>query len=169
MALVKTEGLKPVGPVSPASMEELVPGETGPRPWGRGWRTGIIMLGAVLAAVACAIIGLAFVQGSWWYSYGTDRALDRESRARIEAIRDELSARGVVPDAVAWLDAALRPDAHPSDTRAYLLSAQEVLKAADDPQLTEVAIELRAIIRTVQQYPQKYTATPRPMPTLEWP
>jgi len=135
--------------------------------WGR--RAGISVLGVILAGVVCAIIGLAFVQGSWWYSYGTDRPLDHESLAHVEMIRDEVDASGAAPGAVVWLDVALEPDAHPTDVRARLLTAQEALEAAGDPKLAEATKELRAIIKTIRSPCTRKTATPRPMPTLEWP
>jgi hypothetical protein len=135
----------------------------------RGRRVVVVVLGAILAAVACAIIGAAFVQGSWWYSYGTDRALSHESRVRVEAIRDEMDASGSVPEAVTWLDAALDPHADPTTVRAYLLAVQETLGAADDPKLAHCVGELRAVIETIRPSHVSVTTTPRPMPTLEWP
>ena len=65
---------------------------TSPQRLARGRRVAVVVLGAILAAVACAIIGAALVRGSWWYSYGTDRALSSDSRARVGAIRDEVDA-----------------------------------------------------------------------------
>ena len=143
--------------------------EAAPRGLGRGWRVGVIILGVILAGVACVIIGLAFVQGSWWYSYGTDRALDQASLVRVEAIRDEVDAGGSAPEAVVWLNAALDPNAHPTDIRTYLLAAQEALKATGDPKLAEAAEELQAIIQMIRPVPLWETTTPRPVPTLEWP
>ena len=149
--------------------EELRLEEASPRAPGRGRRVGVIVLGVVLAGVACTLVGLTFVQGSWWYSYGTDQALDRESRARVAAIRDAVDASGAMPRVVVWLDEALDPNADPSTVRVYLLSAQQALKAADDPELVQAVEELRAIIQTLQGAPIKGTSTPRPISTLEWP
>jgi len=127
------------------------------------------MLGVILAGAACIIIGLAFVQGSWWYSYMTDRALNHESRAHVEAIRDEVNASGAAPEAVMWLDAALDPDTDPTTVRTHLLTAQEILEAAGDPKLAKAARELQGIIQTIRPTPSGRTITPRPAPTLEWP
>jgi len=135
----------------------------------RGRRGVVVVLGAILAAVTCTIIGAALVQGSWWYSYGTDRGLSRQSRARVEAIRDEMDASGIVPEAVTRLDAALDPHADPTTVRAYLLAAQEVLGAADDPELARCVGELRAVIATIRSSHVFVPTTPRPVPTLEWP
>ncbi len=143
--------------------------EAAPRGLGRGRRVGVIVLGVILVGAACVIIGLAFVQGSWWYSYGTDRALDQASLVRVEAIRDEVDAGGSVPEAVVWLNAALDPNAHPTDIRTYLLAAQEALKATGDPKLAEVAEELQAIIQMIRPAPLWETTTPRLVSTLEWP
>ncbi len=145
-------------------LEEATPRSPG---WGR--HVGVIVLGAILALAACGVIGVAFVQGSWWYSYGTDRALDRESQARVEAIRDEVDASGVAPEAAMWLDAALDPNTDPTTVRTHLLSAQEILEAAGDPKLAGAVKELRAIIQTIRPVPLWETTTPRPVPTLEWP
>jgi hypothetical protein len=143
--------------------------ETSQRGLGRGRRVGVIVLGMILAGVACGVIGLGFVQGSWWYSYGTDCALDRESRARVEAILDEVDTGGAAPEAVPWLNAALDPDAHPTDTRAHLMAAREALKAADDPKLAKVVKELQVIIRAIRQCPVKDTVTSYHVSTPEWP
>ena len=140
-----------------------------PRSPGRGRRIAVIALGTVLAVMACDVIGVAFVQGSWWYAEGTDRALDDESRARVEALRDEVDAYAAVPEAVMWLNAALEPSAHPTDTRAYLLEAQEVLEAIGDPELAEVARELRTIADTIRPSGVTVTTTPYTAPTVVWP
>jgi len=154
--------------------EELEFDELSPRRLGRGRRIGVIVLGAILIAAACIIISLAFVQGSWWYNYAGGQTLDHESRARIEAIRDDVDASDRAPRAVMWLNAALDPNADLTAVEAYLLSAQEVLEAADDPQLAEAAEDSRAIIETIQSPTArppdfKATVTPYPVPTLEWP
>ncbi len=153
----------------PTNAEELEFEEARPHGPGRARRIGIVVLGVILAGVACVIIGLAFVQGSWWYSYGTDRTLDHESRARVEAMREEMGGSGAPPEAVKWLNAALDPNAHPTDVRTYLLTAQEVLEATDDPKLAEAVRELQAIIQAIRPTPLWETTTSRPVPTLEWP
>ncbi|MCK4316507.1 MAG: hypothetical protein KAX24_12125, partial [Anaerolineae bacterium] len=142
-----------------------------PRPSipGRGRRILVIVMGMIVAGVVLSIIGLTFAQGSWWYTYGTDQALDHETRARVEAIRDEVDAGGSAPEAVVWLNAALDPNAHPTDIRTYLLAAQEALKATGDPKLAEAAEELQAIIQMIRPVPLWETTTPRPVSTLEWP
>jgi hypothetical protein len=109
------------------------------------------------------------VQGSWWYSYGIDRALSAESCARVGAIRGVVATSGSVPQAVAWLDAALDPHADPTTVRAYLLAVQEALGAADDPQLAHCVGELRAVIQTIRPSHSFVTITPRPTSPLEWP
>jgi hypothetical protein len=133
-------------------------------------RIGVAVLGVTLAALACGIIGVAFVQGSWWYTYGTDRALERESRVCVERIRDAVDVGGEAPEAVMWLNAALDPSADPTAVRTYLLAAQEVLAAADDPELAQAASELQGVMQAIRPVPvSSKTAIPRPVPTLEWP
>lgn len=151
------------------SAETLELKEASPRRLGRGQRIAVVVLGIILAGAACVIIGLAFVQGSWWYSYMTDQALDYESRARVEAIRDEVDASGTAPEAVMWLNAALESNADPTTVRSHLLAAQEVLEAAGDPKLAEAVRELQEIIQTIRPRHFGMTTTPRPAPTLEWP
>ncbi len=136
---------------------------------GRGWRAAVIVLGMILTGVACVVIGLAFAQSSWWYSYGTDQALDQTSLARVEEIRDDVDAGGSAPEAVMWLNAALDHNVHPTDMRTHLLAAQEALGATGDPKLAAAAEELRAIIQMIRPVPLWETTTPRPVPTLEWP
>jgi len=143
--------------------------ETRPLIPGRGRRIFVIVLGVILVGVACAIIGLAFAQGSWWYSYGTDQALDRASLARVEEIRDDVDAGGSAPEAVMWLNAALDHNVHPTDMRTHLLAAQEALEATGDPKLAEAAKELQAIIQMIRPVPLWETTTPRPVSTLELP
>ena len=122
-----------------------------------------------MTVATITIISLAFVQGSWWYAYGTDRDLDNKSRARVEAIRDEVDASGAAPKAVMWLNAALELDTHPSDVRTYLLAALEMLEAADDQKLAKAANELRAIIETIRQpyFERVIEITPYSVPTSE--
>ena len=143
--------------------------EVEPRIRNLGWRVGIVVLGVTLAVVACAIIGLAFVRGSWWYAYGTDRALDEESLARLEVIRNEVDASGAAPRAVTWLDAALEPDAHPTDVRTCLLAAQETLEEIGDPHLAGAVEELRAIIGMIRPsyVGREGEFTPYSVPALE--
>ena len=135
--------------------------EASPRHFGRGWRVGVIVLGMILIGATCGIIGLAFVQGSWWYTYGTDRPLDQETRARVEAIRDEVDTSGLATEAVMWLDAALEPNADPTAVRFRLIEAQEILEAVNDAELTESTKELRAIIQSTRSAPLNETVTPR--------
>ena len=139
-----------------------------------GRRMIITALTIVLVSAACIILGLAFAQGSWWYHYGTDRALDRESRARLETIRDTIDASGTAPRAVTWLDAALAPHTDPSTARSHIKIAQEILEETGDPTLAEAAEELGAIaemIRPSVMQPSSHgpTSTPYVAPTLEWP
>ena len=180
MTLVSTVNLESDNPadlcqqenhsMTPTGAAELEFEEASPRRVGRGRRIAVTVLGVILAVVACTIIGLAFVQGSWWYPTMTDRALDDESMARVEAIRDEVDTAGSAPEAARWLNEALDPPTtDPTAVRAYLLAAQEALEAADDPKLVRAVSELRAIIQTVRQPYTGGTTTPYPMPTLEWP
>lgn len=143
----------------------------GAEPRRLGWRRRLIVigLGVVLATMACGIIGTAFVHSTSWSSYGTDRALDRVSRARVEAIRREVDASGSAPEALTWLDAALDSQVDPTTVRTYLLTAQEALEATGDLELARAARELRGIAQMIRPAPLGETSTPRPLPTLEWP
>ena len=75
----------------------------------------------------------------------------------------------VMTEAVTWLDAALDPHVDPTTVRAYLLAAQEALRAADDPNLAHCVGELRAVIQTIRPSHSSVTTTPRPTSPLEWP
>jgi hypothetical protein len=117
-----------------------------------------------MATAVLIVLGVAFVRGSGWYVYGTDRPLDADSRARVEAIRDELEAGGKAPDAVRWLDAALAPNTDATAVRLHLINAQEALEATGDADLAEAAQELRVIIQEIRselapEWPHS-TATP---------
>lgn len=110
--------------MSVSEMEELVPEEMGPQ--GRRQRRVIVaILGTLLTIAVCVILGATFVQGSWWYAYSTDRLLDDEAIARVEAIHHLAEVSGVAPEAVRALEAALEPSVHPSDVRMHLILAQE--------------------------------------------
>jgi hypothetical protein len=148
--------------VKEPEVEEAVPY----RP-GYGRRFIVILMAMFLGVAIFGILGLTLVQGSWWYSYGTDLPLDAESRSRIEAILDEVEASGTAPQAAAWLDAALAAN-HPSDVRVHLITAQEALKATGDPEFIEAARELREIIGMIQSSNLDATTTPY-SPTLKWP
>jgi len=134
---------------------------------GYGRRVVVILMAMFLGVAVFGILGLTLVQGSWWYSYGTDRPLDSESRSRVEAILDEVEASGAAPQAAAWLDAALAAT-HPSDVRIHLITAQEALRATGNPQLIETARELGEIIGMIQSSNLDATTTPY-SPTLKWP
>ena len=171
-------------PTLPESAEALEFNESGngdggggneARPYNpdQGRRAIVIVMGMVSALVALSIIGMAFMQGSWWYSYPADQALDRESRSRLEMVRDEVDAHevdasGAVPQVVTWLDVALNSYTDPTAVRNYLLTAQESLKATGDPKLVEAARELQEIIQAIRPVPLWETTTPRPAPTFEW-
>lgn len=135
--------------------------------WGR--RALVVVMGMLMAGVALAVIGMAWMRGSWWHSYGTDEPLSRAARARVEAIRDALEAGGASPDAAAWLNAALDPQIDPSTTRYYLITAQESLRATGDTKWIEAAEELRGIVQMIYHPPAEHTATPHPQAALEWP
>ncbi|MDY7080623.1 MAG: hypothetical protein SXV54_27395 [Chloroflexota bacterium] len=179
MALINTSHLDPTSvanpcqpesnPTAPPHREKAKFEETNPRSPGWGRRFIVFAMGTTIAVAAFVLIGMTFMQGSWWYSYGTDQALDQESRVRVEVIRDKVKANGAMTEVVAWLDEALDPQADSSAVRYYLLAAHEALKATDDPKLVEATGELWAIIQTTQPHPVRDAATPSPMPTLKWP
>ncbi|MCP4540000.1 MAG: hypothetical protein GY832_22910 [Chloroflexi bacterium] len=139
-----------------------------PRPYNpsQGRRAAVIAMGMLAALVVLAIIGMTFVQGTWWYSYSGDQALDRESRTRLETVRDEVEAYGTLPQVVRGLNTALNPDTDPTAVRNHLLTAQEALDATGDPTLIEAARELRMIIQTLRPVSPEATITPSPLPTL---
>ena len=143
--------------------------ETSRRSPGLGWRIGIIALGVILVVAACGIIVVALGQSTWAISDMTDPGLSPEARSRLEAIRDEVDARGTAPEAVGWMNDALDPNADGTSVLAYLRAAQKALEAADDPKLAGAARELREIIRTMRPTPIGETATPFSVPALEWP
>ncbi len=140
-----------------------------PRPYSpsQGRRAAVVVMGMISALVVLAVIGMTFVQGSWWYSYPGDQALDRESRARLEMVRDEVDAHGTMPQVVRRLDVALNPDTDPTAVRNHLLTAQKALEATGDPTLMEAAQELLAIVQTLRSASPVETITPLPLPTLE--
>ena len=135
----------------------------------RDRRLIVVVLGATLTAVACAVLGMAFVQGSSWYYYGTDRALDRQARARVEAVRDAVEAGDSASEVVTWLDGALNPGTDATTVRLYLLAAQETLKTSGDPRWVEAAQELQAVIETIRSSSFSAPTKPYPASTLEWP
>lgn len=151
-----------------SNAEELVLEQASPQGTRRGRRLLVIVLGTILAVVACGTVGLGAMEGSWWHSEGMDRALSHESRARVGAIRDELDASGAAPEAVVWLDAVLDPNADPTTVRFYLLAAQELLEEANDPDLTETVREIRTILQMIRPASFEGTTIPR-VPTVEWP
>ncbi len=140
-----------------------------PRPYNpsQGRRAAVIAMGMIAALVVLAVVGMTFVQGSWWYSYPGDQALDRESRARLEMVRDQVDANGTVPQVVRRLDVALNPDTDPTAVRNHLLTAQKALEATGDPTLMEAAQELLVIVQTLRSASPVETITPPPLPTLE--
>lgn len=141
MALIDDEQTQPVEQVQP---------EVRPHGAGRGRHTLVIVLGALVAAVALIVLGATFVRGSGWHLYFTDRPLDAQSRARVEAIRDEVEASGKAPEAVRSLDAALVSGADATAVRLHLVNAQESLEATGDTDLERAAQELRAIILEIR-------------------
>ena len=155
-------------PTAPPGAEGLEFEEARLRSPGQGRRIAIIALGVILVGMALTIMGLAFAQSSWWYTYETDRVLDHTSQAGVEAILDQVDASGAAPEAVKWLNAAL-VSTHPTDVRSHLITAQEILRATDDPKLIEAAEELGAIIGMIRPSRLWRSTTPTPAPTLEWP
>lgn len=142
-------------------------GEARPYNPSQGRRAVVIVMGVISALIVLSIIGMAFTQGSWWYSYPGDQPLDRESRTRLEMVRDQVEAHGTVPRVVRWLNAALDPHTDPTAVRNHLLVAQEALNATGDPTLVEAAGELRVIMQAVRPVSLVETMTPSPLPTLE--
>lgn len=149
--------------------EEWDEGASEPRPYNpsHARRAAVIAMGMVVALLVLAVVGMTFVRGSWWYSYPGDQALDRESRARLEMVRDKVDAYGTVPQVVRWLNVALNPDTDPTAVRNHLLAAQEALDATGDPTLMEAAQELLALVQTLRSVSPVETITPLPLPTLE--
>ena len=106
-------------------VEVLEPDGYDPSPriptWGR--RATVIVMGLVLVGVAASVLAMTYLEGSWWYTYDSDQALDAAARARVVAVRDEVNALGDMPEVVTCLNAALNPDAHPTghpvDTRGF--------------------------------------------------
>ena len=154
--------------IIPTDVEELEFEEAIPRSPGYGRRAVVILMAMFLGAAVFGILGLTLAQGSWWYSDGADRPLDGESRLRVEAIRDAVDASGTAPEAVTWLNAALNPNAVPTDIRTYLIAAQEALRASGDPEWIEAGRELGEIVGVIRSYNPGATTTPY-SPTLEWP
>jgi hypothetical protein len=152
------------------SVEEQEFEEASPRSPALGWRIGIIALGVILTIVACGVIVVALGQSTWAIYDMTDPGLSPEARSRLEAVRDEVDARGTAPKAVEWMGDALDPNAAGTSVLAYLRAAQKALEAADDPKLAEAVSELQEIIQTMgRPTPIRKTATPFLVPALEWP
>jgi hypothetical protein len=156
-------------PMTLTHVEEPEFEEANPRNLELGWRVCIIALGVIVAIVACGTIVVILGQSTWAISSMTDRDLNHESRSRLEAIRDEVDAIGTAPDAVVLLSDALDPGADGTSVMAYLRAAQKALEAADDPRLAKAKSELQDLIQTMRPAPLRGTATPFPVPTLEWP
>ncbi len=152
-------------------VEVLEPDGYDPSPriptWGR--RATVIVMGLVLVGVAASVLAMTYLEGSWWYTYDSDQALDAAARARVVTVRDDVNALGDMPEVVAWLNAALNPDAHPTDVRTSLMVAQQALQEADDLRLTEAAYELRAVIQLIRGDSLEPTTTDEFEPKLEWP
>jgi hypothetical protein len=142
-------------------------GEARPYSPSQGRRAVVIVMGVIAALIILSLVAMAFTQGSWWYYYPGDQALDRESRARLEAVRDQIDAHGAVPQVVRWLNVALDPNTDPTAVRNHLLTAQEALNATGDPNLIEAAGELRVIMQAIRPVSLVETMTPSPLPTLE--
>lgn len=142
-------------------------GEARPYNPSQGRRAIVIVMGMIAALIVLSLVVMAFTQGSWWYYYPGDQALDRESLARLEMVRNQVDAHGAVPQVLRWLNAALDPNTDPTAVRNHLLAAQEALNATGDPTLIEAAGELRVIIQAIRPISPVETITPSPLPTLE--
>jgi hypothetical protein len=160
MTVVDVEHPEPVGGEETFLEEGGVPFTPGV-----GRRTVVVFLGLLLTGAILIIVLMAFVRGSWWYSYDSDQPLDASARMRADAVRDEVRAIGTAPEVVAWLEAALDPKTDPTGVRNYLITAYEALKASDDPQLAWAERELQAIIQGIRLE----TVTPYLAPTLREP
>jgi hypothetical protein len=135
--------------------------------WGR--RAIVIVMGLILIGVAASVLVMTYLEGSWWYTYESDQALDAAARARVVAVRDEVNALGDMPEVVAWLNVALNPDAHPTDVRTSLMVAQQALQEAGDPHLMEAVFELREVIQSIRGDSLKPTTADEFEPKLAWP
>lgn len=149
-------------------VEGQVSDEAGPRGPDRTRRVAIIVLGVILATALFVVVAVAFAEGSWWYFNMTDRPLSNDAREHLQAIREDVAAGGIAPAAVAWLDAALDPNADPTAVRARLIEAQEILGAADDTARLHAAEEVEAIVQTMRPWGWSSAGTPRIVPTLAW-
>jgi hypothetical protein len=151
------------------AQQEMAFDPSGPRPSRRGRRIVVAIVGLILAGAACIVMGLAFVQGSWWHHYGY-QDLSPESLSRVKVIRDAVDASGQAPEAIKFLEAALDPNADSTAVWLHIVSAQEILEASDDPKLIEAAKELEEIAQTIRRTgPFVPKSTPRPTQALEWP
>ena len=135
--------------------------------WGR--RAIVIVMGLILVGVTVSVLAITYLEGSWWYTYESDRALDAEARARVVTVRDEVNALGHMPETVACLNAALNPDAHPTDVRTALMVAQQALQEAGDPSLMEAVHELREVIQSIREDSLEPMTTGEYEPRWEWP
>lgn len=122
----------------------------------------------MLTLFAGGVLTVAFLQGSWWHSQGSDQPLGRDARARVEAVRATLVGRGDCPEAVSWLDAALDPTVDPSTARLYLLAAQQALQDVHNPDLDGAARELQFAIDAIRPTGETANTPPPPSATL-WP
>jgi hypothetical protein len=125
-------------------------------------------LGVIVVGAAVGIVGLAFVQGSWWHPLATDLALDEPARGKVAAVRERVALAGSAPQALVWLDLALARDSHPSDVRAYLSAARDELVAADDDRLVVSIRELDVLIDSIRHPTMDATApSPYPVSTVQ--
>jgi hypothetical protein len=181
MTLLSAVNPTPVDPDAWSPHDALPPQPTGPpdaeapelegarpRGSGRGRRIAVAALSLILVGTALVTISLAFAQGSWWYTYEADQALDHATRAQIEAIRDQVDASALAPEALRWLNAALFAP-HPTDVRNHLITAREILRATDDPDMVQAAEELGAILGRIRSAPLWEPTSSPPLPALERP
>jgi lambda repressor-like predicted transcriptional regulator len=122
-------------------------------------------LGIIIVGVVLVIVALAFTEGSWWYPVATDYALDEHARAQVVAVRERVAMAGSAPQALVWLDLALVSDTHPSDVRAYLLSARDQMVAAADESLSASISELNLLIDLIRPAGAT-TLSPYPVSTV---
>ena len=100
----------------------------GPRRSSRSKQIVSCAVAIAMMVVGCLVIGIAMIQGSWWYPMMTDRELSREQRAQLHAVRDEIAESGTAPQSLVWFDVALSANTDPTHVLEALVEAHSVLK-----------------------------------------
>ncbi len=161
MAESSSEDLTDAGS-PPAAAQVAEPGVPGAR---SRWRRAVVyVLGGILLIALVGVVIAGFVEGSWWYTYSSDRALDTAARARLQNVRDDLGEGDLAPEAAVWLDAALAPRAHPTDVRLYLLTAREIIQSTGDPGAPDLVGQLDQVLGAIQTQPEATSGVPTLVP-----